>query len=115
MEISGRLINILPLQSGTGRNGEWKKQEVIIETLEQYPKKICIALWNDKINAVQFSICSDYNFAINVESREYNGKWYTEVRAYRVSQNGSYRQANVTSETSTGHQDDYFVDDGLPF
>ena len=46
MEISGKIIAILPLQSGTGRNGtEWKKQDYVIETHDQYPKKMCFNLW----------------------------------------------------------------------
>ena len=43
MQINGKLINLLPLQTGQGKNGnEWKKQEFILETSGQYPKKVCI-------------------------------------------------------------------------
>ena len=49
MEITGKLIQILPLQSGEGRNGEWKKQEIILELEGSPVRKICVGFWNDKI------------------------------------------------------------------
>ena len=50
MEISGKVIKILPLVKGQGKNGEWKKQEIVIETPGQYPKPVCFSLWGDKID-----------------------------------------------------------------
>ena len=46
MQITAKLSQKLPLQTGTGRNGEWKKQDIIVETEGQYPKKICIYLFS---------------------------------------------------------------------
>ena len=48
MQLTAKLIQLLPLQSGTGRNGEWRKQDIIVETQDQYPKKVCISLWGNK-------------------------------------------------------------------
>ena len=53
MQITAKLVQLLPLQTGVSRNGEWKKQEIIVETDGQYPKKICIAVWGDKIQSAQ--------------------------------------------------------------
>jgi hypothetical protein len=50
MEITGKIIQVLPLQSGTSARGEWKKQEFILETEEQYPRKVCISCWGDKVD-----------------------------------------------------------------
>ncbi|MEP6700606.1 MAG: DUF3127 domain-containing protein, partial [Bacteroidota bacterium] len=50
MEITGKLLQLLTLQTGTGKNGPWKKQDFIIETGDMYPKKVCIAAWGDKID-----------------------------------------------------------------
>jgi hypothetical protein len=91
MNISGKIYQILPLQSGVGRSGEWRKQEVIVETDEQYPKKVCISFWGDKINP-NFAAGEKLTIAVNIESREYNGKWYTDVRAWNVEQ---YSKANA--------------------
>jgi hypothetical protein len=50
MHITGKLLTLLPLQTGKGKNGDWKKQDLIIEAGDAFPKKICISVWGDKIN-----------------------------------------------------------------
>lgn len=84
MQLTAKLIQILPLQTGTGRNGEWKKQEIIVETEGQYPKKVCISIWGDKINESILQVNNMLDISFDVESREYNGRWYTDVKAWRV-------------------------------
>lgn len=85
IEISGKLIKLLPIQTGTGKNGMWSKQEFVVETTDQYPKKICISAWGDKTNMLaQFSLDSDIRVSVNIESREYNEKWYTDIRAWKI-------------------------------
>ena len=88
MQITARLFQVLPLQSGMGKNGEWKKQEVIVETDGQYPKKICISIWGDKINESQLQIGNMLTIDFDIESREYNGRWYTDVKAWKVEMAG---------------------------
>lgn len=84
MQLTAKLINVLPLQSGVGKNGEWKKQDVIVETDGQYPKKICISIWGDRINESQLQIGNMLTVDFDVESREFNGRWYTDVKAWKV-------------------------------
>jgi len=98
MEIKGKIIQILDPQSGTSVRGEWKKQDFIIETLEQYPKKICISNWNDKIPASTLQTGKTLNFGVNIESREFNGKWYTEIKAWKVDEDQAQQQ--TSSETT---------------
>ena len=88
MEISGKIIELLELKSGQSANGEWRKQEYILETEAEYPKKICFMAWGDKID--QFNIQQGEKLAVSVdlESREYNGRWYTDVKAWKVSREG---------------------------
>ncbi len=89
LEITGKLIKILQEQTGAGKNGQWVKQEFVIETADQYPKKICCAAWGDKAALVKnFSIGSTLTVAFNVESREYNERWYTELRAWKIDVQG---------------------------
>lgn len=83
MELTGKIIKVLPMQSGAGKNGTWNKQEVVIETSEQYPKKVCIAFWGDKASTV-FNIGSVLHVGINIESREYNGRYFTEVKGWKI-------------------------------
>ena len=93
MQITARLIEVLPLQSGMGRNGEWKKQDIIVETDGQYPKKICITMWGDKFSNVPLNEGENYTIDFDVESREYNGRWYTDVKAWRIVQQGAGQPA----------------------
>ena len=85
-----RIIEILPIKSGRSVNGEWRKQEYVLETDANYPKKICFVAWGDKID--QFSIKQGENVEVSVdlESREYNGRWYTDVKAWKVLRDESY-------------------------
>jgi hypothetical protein len=89
MQLIAKLIQILPLQTGTGKNGEWKKQDIIVETEGQYPKKICISVWGDKINASQLVVGNKLKIDFDVESREYNSRWYTDVKAWRIEVTGA--------------------------
>ena len=84
MEIKGVIIAVLPLQEGQGKNGPWYKQEYILETETQYPKKICFSLWNDKIDEYNLFAGLKVTAKIDIESREYNSRWYTEIKAYKV-------------------------------
>ena len=52
MEIEGKIIQVLPLQTGSSARGEWQKQDFILETQDQYPKKVCISVWNKKFEVV---------------------------------------------------------------
>ena len=84
MQLTAKLIQVLPLQKGAGKNGEWKKQDIIVETDGTYPKKVCVSIWGDKINESQLRIGAQLKIDFDVESREYNGRWYTDVKAWKV-------------------------------
>lgn len=83
MEIRARVIDTLPVASGTSRSGQlWSKATIIVETIGQYPKKIAL---NNLKKADEFSrlpIGTTATFGIDIESREYNGRWYTEVNCW---------------------------------
>ena len=82
MEIKGKVISVGPVQKGQGKKGEWQKQIFVIETEGQYPKQAAITLWNDKVGSVTFD--ETVTASIDIESKEFNGKWYTEVKAWKV-------------------------------
>ncbi|MDR1182529.1 MAG: DUF3127 domain-containing protein [Bacteroidales bacterium] len=87
LDIIGKVQQILPQQSGIGKNGtSWSKREFVIETMEQFPRKVCISVWGDKADSLeqQYPVGTTVKAGINIESREYNGKWYTDVRAWRI-------------------------------
>jgi len=79
MEIIGKLSAIMPLVTGTTKSGgTWEKQDFIIDTIEEYPKKIYITSFN-KGNVSQLPLGTELTVSVNIESREYNGKWYTNL------------------------------------
>ena len=84
MQLTAKLIQILPIQTGTGKNGEWKKQDIIVETDGQYPKKVSISIWGDKINEQQLTIGNTLTIDFDIESREYSGRWYTDLKAWKI-------------------------------
>jgi len=86
MEITGQIIQLLPEVTGTGRSGNsWRKQEFILETRGQYPRKVCMSLWGDKIDQFSLQSGAEITASVEVESREYNGRWYTDVRAWKIA------------------------------
>src|SRR6478609_6054742 len=92
MEITGTVVSLLPLQTGQGKNGVWKKQEFIMETPGQFPKKVCLSLWGEKVDENRLNVGEKITASINIESREYNGRWYTDVRAWKIAKGGSAPQ-----------------------
>ena len=89
MEIKGKIIEILPEKSGQSANGEWRKQEYILETDTSYPKKICFMAWGDKIGEFNLQQGENVEVSVDLESREYNGRWYTDVKAWKVSRDSA--------------------------
>lgn len=108
--------------NGTSPRGAWKKQEFIIETAEQYPKKVCLAVWGDKVDALtHYKVGDNLTASINLESREYNGRWYTDIKAWRLQAategvEGSASEAHP-QEFSQENKENYKATeaDDLPF
>lgn len=84
--VEGKIIQKLEIESGQSARGPWQKQNFIIETVDsQYPRKICIGLWTNQIANLQpFQIGDMIRAYINIESREFNGRWYTDIRAWKL-------------------------------
>jgi hypothetical protein len=109
MEITGRIIQKLDLQEGTSGRGPWKKQEFIIETNDKFPKKVCISAWAEKVDDLdRFSVNEDVKVSVNVESREYNGKWYTDVRSWKIENAGSSSGSPAPSNDNVSQEPPVF-------
>lgn len=86
MEFEGVVWRVLPQIKGTSARGEWVKQEVVFELPGEFNRKICVGFWGDKAQeAATLKPGETITVSANVESREYNGRWYTEVRAWRIN------------------------------
>lgn len=84
MEITGKVVRLGGLTEGTSARGPWRKQDLIIETDEQYPKTVCLTCWTNQIDEIQKMVPGQLIKAqIDISSREFNGKWYTDVRVWR--------------------------------
>ena len=84
MEITGKVVRLGGLTEGTSARGPWRKQDLIIETDEQYPKTVCLTCWTNQIDEIQNMVPGQLIKAqIDISSREFNGKWYTDVRVWR--------------------------------
>ena len=115
MEIKGKVIQLLPLTTGMGKKGQWKKQEFVIETPGQYPKKVCLSAWGDKVDQFKLAVGDQVTIMVDLESREYNGRWYTEARAWKLEKSGvSSDSAPLPSEEPFYTQDTGASDD-MPF
>ena len=90
MEIIGKVVRLGTLLEGTSARGPWRKQELIIETEEQYPRTVCLLCWSNQIDEIQkFAPGQTIKAQIEISSREFNGKWYTDVRAWRFDPVGA--------------------------
>ena len=115
MKLTAKLTQLLPLQTGTGKNGSWKKQDIIVETDGQYPKKLCVSVWGDKINQCQLQIGNVLKIEFEIESREYNGKWYTDIKAWEIESIDSKNILGVKETSSLPPFEKPEESDDLPF
>ena len=104
LSIKGNVIEILEPQSGVSRAGkDWKKQEFVIETQEQYPKKVCFTLFGDKTSMIDgMSKGEEVEVAFNVESREFNGRWFHNINAWKIDKVSDGGMPDVPPEFSAG-------------
>lgn len=101
LNISGIVLNILPLQSGTSKAGnQWQKQDFILETGGQYPRKVCICLFGDNVTKFPLQVGQSVTASVDIESREFNNRWYTDVRAWNVVYNGQQQGAPAPAPTA---------------
>lgn len=101
LNISGIVLNILPLQTGTSKAGNpWQKQDFILETGGQYPRKVCICLFGDNVAKFPLAVGQSVTASVDIESREFNARWYTDVRAWNVVYNDQ-QSAPAPAPTAT--------------
>ena len=96
MEIVGKIIQVLPAQECVAKTGNpWKVQPYVLETLDQYPRKVHFEVFGeDRIKQNPCDIDQLVTVSFDIESREFNGRWYTSIRAWRIQQ-GDTTQAGA--------------------
>ena len=112
MEIQGKVIAVLPERSGVSARGEWKSQTYVIETQEQYPKKMAFDVFGaDRL--AQFNIHSGEEILVSfdIDAHEYQGRWFNSIRAWnvtKVSQQAMASSANAAGVANPTDQQNLF-------
>lgn len=108
-EISGQIIAVLPTRSGTSARGtEWSSQTAVVETKEQYPKKVAFDVMGEKIAQFNLQVGDYVTVSYDIDAHEYNGKWFNAVRAWNVvranQQQQTYQQPPQQQQQSAYQQ-----------
>lgn len=105
MEIIGKLTLILPEQRGESARGAWLRGGFVIETEEQFSRKIAFSIWGeDKYAALKaITIGTTIKVIFNIESREYNERWYTDCRCTQIETFNPAMPSNSSNTTATNN------------
>lgn len=85
LQITGKITQITDIETGTGKNGEWSKQNFAIETDGEYPKIVAFTAWKQSLEQLKkFKVADSVTVSFNPESREYQNKFYTDLKACKI-------------------------------
>ena len=86
MELAGKVIAVLEPRGGVSKSGnEWKVQEYVIETHDQYPRRMCFDVFGaDKIQQFNIQVGEELNVSFDIDAREWQGRWFNSIRAWKV-------------------------------
>lgn len=103
MDFEGKVIQYLGETSGTSKAGNpWKKKEWVVETFGQFPRKVKIQCFGDKSDSINLEPGKDYVLSVDLESREFNGRWYTDVSVFRVQELASQQNMGSSQQYQVG-------------
>ena len=121
MEISGKIIAILQPKGGVSKAGnEWKMQEYVIETHEQYPKKMCFEVFGaEKIEQFKIQIGKELTVSFDVDARQWQDRWFNSIRAWNVNRSMEPQLTTQPTSLANSNNDDLqfgdFLADDPPF
>lgn len=99
MELEGKIIIDLPLEEGISKAGNpWKKKSWVLETMGQFPRRVKFDVFGDRVSTLTFELNKNYIVSVDAESREFNGRWYTDLRAF------SARESQPSMDAAPGTQ-----------
>lgn len=101
MEIQGKVIAVLPERSGVSARGEWKSQSYVIETQEQYPKKMAFDVFGaDRIASFYIQLGEVINVSFDIDAHEYQGRYFNQIRAWNVTKVSQQSTAQASAGVS---------------
>ena len=113
MEIQGKVIAVLPERSGVSARGEWKSQTYVIETQEQYPKKMAFDVFGaDRIANFGIQFGEVINVSFDIDAHEYQGRYFNQIRAWNVVR--QEQQATATGVANPTNQQNLFPPEQKP-
>ncbi len=120
MEIKGKIIFALPEVSGVSKSGNnWKKREYVLETIETYPKKVHFDFFGERADQYPLNVGDTITLSFDIESREYNGRWYTGIRGWKAEKDGAPAAATAAGAPVPPPTVDPFTspagEDDIPF
>ena len=78
---------MLPERSGVSARGEWKSQDYVIETHDQYPRKMVFGVFGaDRISRFNIQVGQEVTVSFDIDAHEYQGRWFNNIRAFDVRQ-----------------------------
>lgn len=105
MQVSGKVIWVGVVVTGEGRNGRWKNRDFTISTFDQYPKNVCFQISGNLVDTLNLQENDEVTVDFNVESREWQGRWFTTLKAWKVgryiSETEKYQEKKYTATPST--------------
>ena len=108
MEIQGKIIAVLPERSGVSARGEWKSQTYVIETQDQYPKKMAFDVFGaDRIANFGIQLGEVIDVSFDIDAHEYQGRWFNSIRAWnvtKVSQQAAAQGGGFNGNVQSGAQ-----------
>ena len=86
MELQGKIIQALPVKTGTSARGDWKVQEFVLETLDaQYPRRMVLSVFGEeRLQRFNIQVGQDVNVSFDIDAHEYQGRWFNSIRAFDV-------------------------------
>jgi hypothetical protein len=87
MELTGKIIAVLPAREGTAKStgNPWKVQSYVLETHENYPKKMCFEVYGeDKISSFNIKMGEELTVSFDIDARQWQDRWFNTIRAWKV-------------------------------
>lgn len=85
MELQGKVIAVLPARSGVSARGEWKSQSFVIETHDNFPRKMVFDVFGEeRLTRFNIQLGQEVNVSFDIDAHEYNGRWFNNIRAFDV-------------------------------
>ena len=104
MEFTGKIIAVMPPRTGTSKStgNEWKVQEYVIESHDQYPKKMCFEVFGtDKIAQLNIQMGEELTVSFDIDARQWQDRWFNSVRVWAVNRNAMQPAAPAATDFAT--------------